>query len=259
MADRRALWGWDLDEFPVEPTDEDARYETHDDGAVAVRDSHTAHDPITEPIPLTADGPGAAPEGNLADVMAAADPPQAAVKAGAWEVPPPTSYARPFIERPAGTPIATLTFKPARTPWYRTNAALIALLAMAAAALLLAIVPMVLRGESAGSEESTDIAPAPLSSAAPTSSPSSPTGAPPTLTSAPAAAPPPPTAPPPPAPVQDNRPAYTPSYSPRNSFPPQSNKPEVGVTRAPISVAPEIRGPIDNPATRNRNGDNGGW
>ena len=56
------------------------------------------------------------------------------------------SYAAPFLEtdhRPAA--ITALTFKPARPPWYRTKPALIGLLVLIALALVLAIVPMVLR------------------------------------------------------------------------------------------------------------------
>ncbi|ULE32266.1 hypothetical protein [Mycobacterium sp. IDR2000157661] len=266
MAERGALWGWDLEEIPVEPTDDaryDAGYEVHHDGAEAIHVRDTAHDPITEPIPLTSDDIGAAPADDLADFTAFADPPRAAVEADSWDEPRPTSYAHPFIERPAGIAIVgTLTFKPARNPWYRTKAALTALLLLAAAALLLAIVPMVLRSDSAGPDGSTDGAPAPSSSAAPSSAPPSPPGVQPTLTSVPAVAPPPPPpppAPPPPASVQDSAPGYTPYYPPRNSSPSQSNKPEIDVTRAPISVAPDRRGPIENPATRNRNGNNSGW
>lgn len=258
MAEREALWGWDLDESPADPADEDAGYGAQHHGPWTDHDDgRNGHDPVTEPIPLAHD---LAPhEDDLADMESEwTEPPQAFAEPDTWDDVRETSYARTFIERPAGSPISTLTFKPAPNPWYRRKPAAIALIAVAAGALLFAIVPMVLRGDASSPEESTGVAPAPPTSAALPS----PTGAQPRLTSAPAPPPPPPpppAAPPPPVPVQDSGPAYSPYYPPRNSSPPQSNKPDIGVTRAPISVAPDKRGPIENPASQNRNGDNSGY
>ena len=266
MAERGALWGWDLDEFPAEPTGDDTGYEADQPADDAGHDSRNGHDPITEPIPLAHDDLAGVPEEDLAD-MAEPEPtdlPEAAAEPETWADARETSYARPFIERPAGTPISTLTFKPAPNPWYRTKPAAIALVALVAGALLLAILPLALRGGASGSDEPTGVAPAPSTNVAPSSAPPpSPSAAQPRPSSTPAPPPLPPPPPPPPAPapapVQDNGPAYTPYYPPRNSSPSQSDKPDVGVTRAPISVAPDKRGPIPNPATQNRNGDNSGW
>jgi hypothetical protein len=223
MTERDVLWDWDLDDPAVEPENAD--------------DSVTDHEPNTEPIPVVE------AEEQLAEQsyeeMWANDERE-------------TSYARPFLERVPGSPITTLTFKPAPSPWYRRKPAVIALIAAAAVALLFAILPSLMRGPASAPEDSTGVAPAPATSAEPASaSRPPPTGdARPALTSAPAPAPPrpplppPPTPPPPPAPAQDDVPAYTPYYpAPRDSSPSRSNKPDIGVTRAPISVAPDVHAP----------------
>jgi len=145
------------------------------------------------------------------------------------------SYAAPFLEtdhRPAA--ITALTFKPARPPWYRTKPALIGLLVLIALALVLAIVPMVLR-DAPATEQSPQQTPD-------TSAPPPPADdGRPKLTSAPAPPPPPP---PPPPPAEQNPPVVTRQYQPPRYYPTsEPSKPEIGVTRPPMSVAPEPRTP----------------
>lgn len=218
MTERATLWDWDLDSLPEDPPDSEGR---------------NGHEPITEPIPVV-------------DVDADVDDvPQDQGDDASWhELEEPErdfSYARAFVERPPGSPISALTFKPAPRPWYRTKHAMAALIAAAALAVVLVIIPLVSRSPGARPEESTGPAPTGATSAEPSASsaPPAPSAAQPTLTSAPAPPPPPPPAPPPPA--DDGAPVYTRDYqAPRASEP---NKPDVDVTRAPISVAPEARTP----------------
>jgi hypothetical protein len=221
MADRDVLWDWDLDDPAVDPEDFD--------------DSVTDREPNTEPIPVV-EAEEQAVDQSYEEVWA--DDERA------------ISYARPFLERVPGSPITTLTFKPAPSPWYRKMPVVLALIAAAVVALLSAILPSVMRGPASAPEESAGV-PSPSTSGKPASaSPPAPAGARPTLTSAlaPPPIPPPPPSPPPPRPpsasAQDDAPAYTPYYpAPPDSSPSQSNKPDIGVTRAPISVAPSVHAP----------------
>ena len=228
MTERGALWDWDLDSPPEDPADSE---------------EIAGHEPITEPIPVVDvdDRSEGQPE------PASSDEPE--------EPERQFSYARAFVDRQPGSPTSTLTFKPARRPWYRTKHGMTALIAAVAVALLLAILPLVLRGPGAAPEESTGPAPtgAPSSEPTPSSALPASSDAAPTLTSAPAPPPPPP--PPPPAPAQDSAPVYPREYpAPRTA-----DKPEVDVTRAPISVAPKVRTPPTNSADIGNGVENGGY
>jgi hypothetical protein len=210
MAERETLWGWDLDESPADGIEGDA--------------SNGHHEPVTEPIPVVDSGPGvpeqteAEPAGHPAEIGRA------------------FTYAGPFIDRTPGSPISSLTFKAPTPAWYRTRKGLVAILVVLAAAVMLAIVPLVVRDSAPGTDESPGVTP----SAPAPSPPPAMTSAVPTLSSPPAPPPPPP---PPPVP-EDSPPAVTRQYpAPRYDPPIEQTKPEIGVTRAPMSVAPEQRTP----------------
>jgi hypothetical protein len=235
VTERETLWGWDLDAHPDEFADGDTR---------------EGRDPITEPIPMAEADPSVDEADFSVDEADVSEPAAPADDAREF------SYSRPFIERPPGSPVSALTFKPAPRPWYRTKQARIALVAAAAVALLLAILPLLLRSPAPSPEDTTGPAPSSPSSAVPT-----PSGVAPTLTSAPAPPPlppppPPPPAPPPPPPAQDDAPVYTRQYPAPRSAP---QKPEIGVTRPPMSVAPEVRTPPTNKADIGNGVDNGGY
>jgi hypothetical protein len=240
MAERETLWGWDLDESPADVDDS-----AHSNGH---------HEPITEPIPVVAADHGAdvgyddAPTGYLEPTDYAdestgyLDEPT-----GDLEKPAATAtYAGPFINSLPGSPISTLSFKAPPPPWFRTRKGLIAVLVLVAVALGVAIVSLVIRGADAGTEESPGVAP---SRPAPSSVPTQ-VSVQPTLTSAPAPPQPPP---PPPPPPEHAPPEITRQYSPQPRYNPpvEPDKPEVGVTRAPMSVAPQERTP---PSTANPDG-----
>lgn len=129
-------------------------------------------------------------------------------------------------------------FKPAApTPWYRTKQATVALIATALAAVALVVSGVLLLfgglpGPGSGAEATTS--PAATTSVAPASPP---------RTSRPVPPPPPPPPPSTEAPAPANR---APTYWPPQTR--QTNKPEIGVTRtpvtrSPISVAPQPRTP----------------
>ncbi|MGO4444907.1 hypothetical protein AB4Z42_16255 [Mycobacterium sp. 2YAF39] len=249
MAESVALWGRDIDESTAEP-----------DGA-HVTDGQ--HDPNTAPIPVVSDDSGGYdPQGDYNVQFVDFDEPGGYVKDQSSyleETVEPVASAEPVIDRrpSAGS---TLTFKPARAPWYRTRRGLIVLIAVIAVAVVLAIIPMLLRTPGPSSEEPANVTPTTEqvpSSVAPTTG-----GTAPTLTSQPArpSAPPPPPAspppPPPPPPAQD-APVYVPQYqAPRGGS--ASDGPQIGVTRAPISVAPK---PVTPPSTAEVgvDGGNGNW
>ena len=229
MAERVALWGRDIDESPADL----------DDGYL----DHGRLDPITEPIPVVED---------VFDVRHVShDEPIDDVEERSG------SYARPVVDRrpSAGS---TLTFKPAPAPWYRTRRGLVVLIAVIAVAVVLSIVPMVLRSPAPGSEEPTNVSPT-TAEPVPTSAQPTSNSIVPTLTSRPAAPPPPPPPPAPPPPAQD-APVYVPQYPAPRGGTSEPAKPEIGVTRAPISVAPKPVTPIDPPRTGGGGNDNRtGW
>ncbi|MDV3133298.1 hypothetical protein [Mycobacterium sp. 29Ha] len=138
-----------------------------------------------------------------------------------------------------------------RPPWYRTRA--VAVIAAAAATGVTALVFALHRPTDDHN------APSPTPPTRPSATKLTPT---PSTTAPPAAiAPPPAPAPPPPPPAEQTSPpaggggGYT--QWPR-SAPPQTEKPRIDVTRAPISVAPEPRTPAKT-AAPGGSGGRGGW
>ena len=131
-------------------------------------------------------------------------------------------------------------------PWYRTKPAMIALIGAAAVAIVVSVV-LALRNPEASSEQSPTIAPSTYTQPTPSTVQPAPSSTPPIRASAspPPAAPRPP--PPPPTTAQEPVPApdggggSNPNPYPRQAPPSRTNKPEIGVTRAPISVAPTPR------------------
>lgn len=248
MAESVALWGRDIDESTADLHDE------HVTGQ---------HDPNTAPIPVVSDDSGDYDVPADWDTQFVAfDEPGGYVE-GQFSYPEETveavAYTEPVIyRRPSAG--STLTFKPAPAPWYRTKRGLIVLIAVLAVAVVLAIIPMLLRTPGPGSREPAHVTPtteqAP-SSVAPTTGATAPT-----LTSQPArppAPPPPPASPPPPPPPAQDAPVYVPQYqAPRGGSAPEADGPQIGVTRAPISVAPK---PVTPPSTAEVgvDGGNGNW
>jgi len=144
-------------------------------------------------------------------------------------------------------------------PWYRSKRILTAAAALAAVALVLTAVILFTRGSGAAVEDSTPVSPSNPTTAGP--APSSPA---PALSTE--IAPPPPPLPPPPPPSADQiTVAPTRGYTPpRRSAPSQSDMPEIGVTRTPVTRAPFSATPPPPPAPdRNSStpgdGPRGGW
>jgi hypothetical protein len=151
-----------------------------------------------------------------------------------WEdaqpVVPENHFLGPDEDRFDAFDANTWHFKAPPTPWYRTQLALIALVAVAVAvvALVVSVVLLVFDGQSDGDET-----PSPATSSTPTTA----TTAPQTTSALPPPPPPetsaPPTEPPP-------------VYNGPRSEPRRTKEPEIGVTRtpvtrSPISVAPRQR------------------
>jgi hypothetical protein len=160
---------------------------------------------------------------------------------------PPGFVGARIGPHPATTPDAftALTFRPIREPWYRTNAAKLALVGLGLGAAIASVVVLLWPNSTSAPprDAGSTSAPAPSPSASPTPS------APPNTELLPPAPPPPvglpPDVPPPPAPSADQMtpPAAPPRYYPPQYDQPTQQKPQVDVTRAPISVAPSITGP----------------
>jgi len=127
----------------------------------------------------------------------------------------------------------TWSFKPAPIPWYRTKQAMTAIVAASAAmaAIVVSGVLLVFRGESSTTTEVT-------SSVTPTA----PTSVAPLQVASSEA--PPPAAPPPPAPPPETASPVNqaPRYEAPRVQPRQTKRPEINVTRSPMSVAPQPRG-----------------
>jgi hypothetical protein len=143
---------------------------------------------------------------------------------------------------------STLTFRPPRAPWYRTKQATIALIAVAAAAVAVPLVLLVWPDVSSTSPgQPTSVAPQASTTAA---QPSPSTAQPTPVEAFPPLPPPPP--PPPLPPAEDAGSADTQPYpQARPTAPEPTQKPDIGVTRtpvtrAPISVAPQPRQSPDN-------------
>jgi cytoskeletal protein RodZ len=220
MADRETLWGGDIDESPTVVQDHH------------VSDGH--HDPTTAPIPVV--------EG-VYDVQDVPDDEQSGFReersGRREEIGRAFSHAGPIIDRRPGSATSALTFKPAPQPWYRTRRGLVVLIAVIAVAVVLSIIPLFMRTPAPDTDESTN-APPTSAEPAPSSAPQTSNSVAPTLTSQPAPPPPPPPSPPPPPPAQDDAPTYTREYpAPRDGSSPKPAKPDLDVTRAPISVAPK--------------------
>jgi hypothetical protein len=142
----------------------------------------------------------------------------------------------------------TWSFKPAPTPWYRTRQALTAIIAASAAvaAIVVAGVLLVFRGSGSTVDQVTSsVTPTAPTSAAPVSVASSKAPPPPLAPPPPPLPPPPPPLPPPPPPSETAGSPVNPAprYEPPPVQPRQTKGPEINVTRSPISVAPQPRGP----------------
>ena len=142
--------------------------------------------------------------------------------------------------------VNTWSFKPPSTPWYRTRQAVTVILAASAAmaAIVVSGVLLVFSGHNETVNEVTSsVTPTAPTSAAPVQVASSEAPSPP-APSPPAATPPPPP-PPPPPPVETAASPMNPApnYQAPRVQPRQTKGPEINVTRAPISVAPQQRGP----------------
>jgi len=140
---------------------------------------------------------------------------------------------------------STLTFRAPPEPWYRTKQAMVALIAVAAAAVVVPIVVLVLPDSwSTAPEPSTSVAPQPSTTQ-------------PALSSVPPAPInlPPPLPPPPPPADAGSAPTYNEPYWTRPAEP--SQKPEVGVTRTPVTRAPISVAPPPRQTTENNSADPG--
>ncbi|BBZ30977.1 hypothetical protein MMAD_52720 [Mycolicibacterium madagascariense] len=146
-----------------------------------------------------------------------------------WSPPPPDDAGPTFDAFNA----STWNFRPVQAPWYRTghNRAVLAAVSMATVALVVSVVLLAFRGSGAGSAPG----PIPDASTAPT------TATAPVVTSA-EAPPPPPVAPPPPPPPPTVSEVVTRAPVVERSTPPTTRKPEINVTRAPLSVHPNMPG-----------------
>jgi hypothetical protein len=131
----------------------------------------------------------------------------------------------------------TWSFTPAPVPWYRTKQAMTAIVATSAAvaAIVVSGVLLVFRGSDGTVEDNTSsVTPTAPTSAAPVQVASS-------------AAPSPEPPPPPPtetaaSPLNPGS-GYNPTYEPRPTKPPEIGVTRTPITRLPISVAPQQRGP----------------
>ena len=147
----------------------------------------------------------------------------------------------------------TWSFKPAPTPWYRTGQATTAIIAASAAvaAIVVSGVLLVFRGSGSTVDQVTSsVTPTAPTSAAPVSVASSeapppplPPSPPPLPPSPPLPPPLPPPAPPPPSETAASPVNPAPRYEPPPVQPRQTKGPEMNITRSPISVAPQPRGP----------------
>jgi hypothetical protein len=214
-------------------------------------------------------------------VDAAAEPPRSKpvnhVREERYEAPPAVDRAPPPPTRRLASPTvntwmvngqlpasnnSTLTFRPPRARWYRTKQSTIALIAVAAAAVAVPLVLLVWPdGSSTGPGQSTSVAPQASTIAAHPS----PTTPQPT----PVEALPPLPPPPPPPSAEDAGSADSQPYPrARPTAPEPTQKPDIGVTRtpvtrAPISVAPQPRQPPQNNSATPGDGRKGwrcgGW
>ena len=154
-----------------------------------------------------------------------------------WDEPRDDRFNRLYAPRNGrnGTPqIGEWTFAVSRPePWYHNKRLRTGLIVAAAVAIAVPLVVLAVRSLATGAEET-----APVPSKAPTSAqPAPPSTAPAASTQRPVPPAPPPPPPPPPPPAEQEVPRqYYPQ--PRQSSPDQSDKPEIGVTRTPVTRAP---------------------
>lgn len=150
---------------------------------------------------------------------------------------PVATYAPHPMSRPTST---QLQFRLRATPWYRSKGAKLALVVVGMIAAIVSIVLLLWPDSSSAPQDSGP-------TTAPAPSPSAPATTAPSASLAPPAPPsvllPPPPPPPPPAESSAPPPAAPPRYNqqPRYNPPAPSNKPEIGVTRAPMSVSPTVK------------------
>jgi hypothetical protein len=130
----------------------------------------------------------------------------------------------------------TWSFTPAPAPWYRTKQAMTAIVAASAAvaAIVVSGVLLVFRGsDSTVNDNTSSVTPTAPTSVAPVASSEAP----------------PPELPPPPPPTEtaaspvNPGPGYNSTYEPRPTKPPEIGVTRTPITRLPISVAPQQRGP----------------
>jgi hypothetical protein len=148
-------------------------------------------------------------------------------------------------------------------PWYRSKRAMAAVGGAAVAALVVSVVLLISRSPATDVEQSTSVSPT-----NPTSAEPAPSSAAPQLSTAGAPPPPPlpPPPPPPPPPAEEiTAPPATRGYTPpRQSAPSQSDMPEIGVTRTPVTrkpmsaTPPPPRAPDRNSSTPG-DAPGGGW
>lgn len=151
---------------------------------------------------------------------------------GEWDGPGWDDRFDPPGFGPVGAPIAgTLAVGPIPRPWYRSK---IAVVAAAVIAVVVSVVAVALRGSATAPEQSTtSVTSAPP---APTSPALSPSSVAPTAPVVPPAPPPPP--PPPPQSVEQAPVVTGSNPSPRSQTPSETEKPQINVTRTPMSVTP---------------------
>jgi hypothetical protein len=144
-------------------------------------------------------------------------------------------------------------------PWYRSTRVLAAVGGAVIAALAVTVVVVIARNP-ADVDESTSVSPTNPTTAAP-----APSSVAPEMTTAFAPPPPLPPPPPPPPPPEDvSAPATRGSTPRRQSAPSQSDMPEIGVTRTPVTrkpmsaTPPPPRAPDRNSSTPG-DGPGGGW
>jgi hypothetical protein len=147
--------------------------------------------------------------------------------------------ANGLAPHPATEPAFTnMTFRVAPEPWCRTSAAKLVFVVLGLGVAVASLVVLLWPGstpEPQPQDAGSTSAPAPSPSASPTPS------APPSTE-----LPPPAPLPPPPAPPSADQmapPPAPPRYYPPQNDEPTQQKPEIDVTRTPISVAPSITGP----------------
>jgi len=160
-----------------------------------------------------------------------------------WDNQPDSDDSGRFDGRFDAFNVNSWNFRPAPAPWYRTKPALTAIIAASAAvaAIVVSGVLLVFRGPGSTADEVTStVTPTAPTSAAPVEVATS--AAPPPPLPPPPLLPSPPPLPPPPPETEASSVNTAPRYDAPPVQPRQTKGPEINVTRAPISVAPQQRG-----------------